>query len=210
MIEPVTFGDDGVALLDQRQLPHQETWIELDSPRSGGDRDPGYGRARRPGDRRAAGFGMALAARAARGLDEQAFRDRLDAAAETLARHADGRQLAWAVERVRDTVRGRWRTARRSPRRPSAQSARRSRSRRRTSPPTGRWAPRLDAGAGRGARADALQRGRAGDRWLRDGARRRPRRRRGREDSRGARRRDAALLQGRGSPRGSCRRTGSR
>ena len=106
MIEPVTFGDDGVALLDQRQLPHQETWIELDSPEAVATAIRDMVVRGAPAIGVAAGFGMALAARAARGLDEQAFRDRLDAAAETLAAaRPTAVNLAWAVERVRDTVR---------------------------------------------------------------------------------------------------------
>ena len=106
MIEPVTFGGNGVALLDQRQLPHQATWIELDSPEAVATAIRDMVVRGAPAIGVAAGFGMALAARAARGLDEQAFRDRLDAAAETLAAaRPTAVNLAWAVERVRDTVR---------------------------------------------------------------------------------------------------------
>ncbi len=105
MIEPVTFGDNGVALLDQRLLPHQETWIELDSPEAVATAITDMVVRGAPAIGVAAGFGMALAARAARGLDEQGFRARLDGAAATLtAARPTAVNLAWAVERVRDAV----------------------------------------------------------------------------------------------------------
>ncbi len=105
MIEPVTFGDHGVALLDQRLLPHQETWIELDSPEAVATAITDMVVRGAPAIGIAAGFGMALAARAARGLDEGAFRARLDVAAATLtAARPTAVNLAWAVERVRDAV----------------------------------------------------------------------------------------------------------
>jgi methylthioribose-1-phosphate isomerase len=105
MIKPVTFGDNGVALLDQRLLPHQETWIELDSPEAVATAITDMVVRGAPAIGIAAGFGMALAARAARGLDEQTFRARLDGAAATLtAARPTAVNLAWAVERVRDAV----------------------------------------------------------------------------------------------------------
>ena len=106
MIEPVTFGDNGVALLDQRQLPHQETWVELDSPEAVATAIRDMVVRGAPAIGVAAGFGMALAARAARELDETGFRERLDAAAGTLVvARPTAVNLAWAVARVRDAVR---------------------------------------------------------------------------------------------------------
>ncbi len=106
MIEPVTFGDDGVALLDQRRLPHEEAWVRLETPEAvaAAIRDMVVRGA--PAIGVAAGFGMALAARAARELDETAFRERIDAAAAALAAaRPTAVNLAWAVGRVQDAVR---------------------------------------------------------------------------------------------------------
>ena len=105
MIEPVTFGDDGVALLDQRLLPHEEAWVRLETPEAVAAAIGDMVVRGAPAIGVAAGFGMALAARAARELDETAFRERIDAAAATLAAaRPTAVNLAWAVGRVRHAV----------------------------------------------------------------------------------------------------------
>ena len=198
MIEPVTFGDNGVALLDQRQLPHQETWIELDSPEAVATAIRDMVVRGAPAIGVAAGFGMALAARAARGSDEQAFRERLDAAAATLAAaRPTAVNLAWAVERVRDAVRRALEdgvTVAEAAELAEREAVAIKEEDIAANRAMGRHG--VDAGAGRGAGADALQRRRAGDRRLRHRARHRPRRRRGGEDGRRDRRRDPPLPAG--------------
>lgn len=105
MIEPVKFTDAGVVLLDQRRLPHEESWVEY------GTADAVAGAIAEmvvrgaPAIGVAAAFGMALAARAARHLDADGLRRQLDEAARTLAAaRPTAVNLAWAVRRVRDAA----------------------------------------------------------------------------------------------------------
>jgi len=105
MIEPVKISDAGVVLLDQRLLPHEETWREYATPDAVADAIAEMVVRGAPAIGVAAAFGMALAARNARELDADGLRRRLDDAASALvAARPTAVNLAWAVRRVRDAA----------------------------------------------------------------------------------------------------------
>jgi methylthioribose-1-phosphate isomerase len=92
--EIVRLEDDAVVLLDQRRLPAEEVEVRCRSAAEVADAIREMAIRGAPAIGVAAGYGLALAARNGEDLDE--------AAAVLLASRPTARNLAWALERLRD------------------------------------------------------------------------------------------------------------
>ncbi len=93
-------------MLDQRQLPRVETYLELETPEAVAQAIRDMAVRGAPAIGVAAAYGIALGATLARGLDAQAFDRRLDQICQQMqAARPTAVNLAWAVERMRRVAR---------------------------------------------------------------------------------------------------------
>lgn len=105
MIEPVRFEDGAVVLLDQRLLPHEETWVRCETAAAVAEAIRTMVVRGAPAIGVTAGGGMALAAQAAAELEPDAFRSAVGNAAQQLIEaRPTAVNLAWAVDRVAGVI----------------------------------------------------------------------------------------------------------
>jgi len=106
MIHPVTRTEHGVRMLDQRRLPREEVWVDLDTPEEVAGAIRAMVVRGAPAIGISAAFGIALAATAAAADDARRFDERLGEACRVLeAARPTAVNLHWAVERMRRTAR---------------------------------------------------------------------------------------------------------
>jgi len=104
-METVLWRGDHLVLLDQTRLPHEEIYLTLRDYRTVAEAIRALRVRGAPAIGVAAGYALALAARAAADLPLPAFRAAIDrAAAELIATRPTAVNLAWAVERVRAAI----------------------------------------------------------------------------------------------------------
>ena len=184
MLPTIEWQDDAVVMIDQRKLPASEIYVTLQDRGRSRQGDQDHGHSRRAGHRRGGGHGhRARACGAARPPAPSSSPPSSSKICDLMAAtRPTAVNLFWAIERMKRAF-ARGGAGRRIGRRRCriASSAKRERIHDEDVaelPRDGRV--RRDAGAGRRAHPDALQRRRAGHRGLRHGARRHSRRGRGR------------------------------
>ena len=102
MLTPVERSERGVRMIDQRELPRAEVWLELGSPEEVVEAIRSMVVRGAPAIGVAAAFGMALAATQAAGSRGVEFYGRLEQVARALERaRPTAVNLRWAVERMR-------------------------------------------------------------------------------------------------------------
>ncbi len=105
MIVPVRLEQEGLVLLDQRLLPHEETYITIVNAAGVADAIRDMVVRGAPAIGVAAAAGIALAARGARGESAELLRTLLDDAAEVLiASRPTAVNLLWAVQKMLDVA----------------------------------------------------------------------------------------------------------
>lgn len=101
MIEPVRFDENGLFLLDQRRLPHEEVWVSCPEVAAVAEAIRNMVVRGAPALGITAAFGLAVAARQGAGDEPEAFRERLMAAGAALEEtRPTAVNIAWAVRRV--------------------------------------------------------------------------------------------------------------